>query len=149
MLSPNYPTTDQSEEHPWAPPSLNHKYKTSHLLCPNWTHSFENINLLWSLLPGKAIQLFFSTSSKTLSLRYISNLVSGYRGWIRLQLGQYQWGFCPSPSVSLLHLPFPDPSPLPHRPSPPWDSVSFQELWFPVCSSSRGQGVSSSGKAGP
>ena len=34
-------------------------------------------------LPGKAIKLFFSTSRKTLSPRI--NLVSGYRGGIRLQ----------------------------------------------------------------
>ena len=47
------------------------------------THSFEGISLLWPLLPGKAIKLFFSTSPQTLSPRF--NSVSGYRGHIRLQ----------------------------------------------------------------
>ena len=42
---------------------------------PGLGHSFEGISLLWSPLPDKAINLFLSTSPKTLSLRF--NSVSG------------------------------------------------------------------------
>ena len=47
-----------------------------------WAHSFEGIYPLCPPFPGKAIKLFFSTSSKTLFPRFI--LVSVYRGWIQL-----------------------------------------------------------------
>ena len=56
-------------------------YKTPHYPLQVRTHSFEGIIPLWSPLPGKAIKLFFSTSPKTLSLRF--NTVSGYRGQIQ------------------------------------------------------------------
>ena len=39
------------------------------------THSFKGRNLLCPPLPGKAIKLFVSTSSKTLSLRFDPALV--------------------------------------------------------------------------
>ena len=84
MLTPTYLTTSQSENvHELITPSLNHYYKTSHYRLQVGTHSFEGISPLWPPLPGKAIKLFFSTSPKTLSLRF--NSVSGYRGWICLQ----------------------------------------------------------------
>ena len=50
-----------------------------------WGHIFEGISPLWPPLPGKAMKLSFSTSPKTLSLRF--NSVSGYRDWIWLQDG--------------------------------------------------------------
>ena len=53
-------------------------------------HSFEGISLLWTLLPGKVIKLFFSTSPKTLFLIFSS--VPGYRGWslATQSLGKFQ-----------------------------------------------------------
>lgn len=47
------------------------------------TQSFQGISQLWPCLPGKAINLFFSPSPKTPSLRF--NLVSGGRSQIQLQ----------------------------------------------------------------
>ena len=46
-------------------------------------HNFESNSPLCPPLPGITIELFFSTSSKTLSPKI--NLVLGYRGWIWLQ----------------------------------------------------------------
>ena len=42
------------------------------------TRSFQGISPVWPAFPGKVIKLFFSTSLKTLSLRF--NLLSEYRG---------------------------------------------------------------------
>ena len=59
---------------------LNHCYKTPHQIPPAWRHiGFVSTSPLCPPLPGKAIKLFFSTSSKTLSLQYDSAL--GYRDW--------------------------------------------------------------------
>ena len=87
MLSPICLNTKQSKECPWADHSLfgnilTHYSKTSHYPFQVRTHSFEDISPLYPTplftFPGKAIKLFFSTSPKTLSLRFDS--VSGYRG---------------------------------------------------------------------
>ena len=51
------------------------KKKTSHCLPQVGTHGFEGMSLLCPPLPGEAIQLFFSTSPKTLSLRFDLALV--------------------------------------------------------------------------
>ena len=77
------PPTNQKNVHELITPSLNHYYKNSHYPLHAGAHSFEGICPLWPPLPGKAIKLFFSTSPKTLSLRF--TLVLGYRGQIRLQ----------------------------------------------------------------
>ena len=50
---------------------------------PRAGHSFEGISPLGPPLPGRAIKLFFSTSPKTLPLKF--NSVSGYRGQMQLQ----------------------------------------------------------------
>ena len=66
----------------WGP-SLNHYYKTSHYPLQGGTHSSEGRSPLGPLCLA-AVKLFFSTSPKTLSLRF--NSVPGDRGgWIRLQ----------------------------------------------------------------
>ena len=91
MLSPICLNTNQSKECPWADHSLfgnilTHYSKTSHYPLQVRTHSFEDISPLYPTplftFPGKAIKLFFSTSPKTLSLRFDS--VSGYGGKIQL-----------------------------------------------------------------
>ena len=53
-------------------PSLNKDYKTSHYLPQVRTCDFEGISPLWPPLPGRVIRLSFSTSPKTLSLRFDS-----------------------------------------------------------------------------
>ena len=85
MLTPNYLITNQSEKCPAA----DHALLLEHDQAPYYpllggTHSFEGTNPLWPPLPGKAIKLFFSTSPKSLSLRF--NSVSGYRGQISATL---------------------------------------------------------------
>ena len=75
------PPTNRKKVRKLITPSLNHDYKTSHYPLQVQTH-FEGISPLWSSLPGKARKWFFSTSPRTLSLRF--NLVSEYRGWIWL-----------------------------------------------------------------
>ena len=78
MLMPTDLTTGPSEECPWADTSfLNHYYKTCHYCSKAGTHSFEGISRLCSPLPGKAINLSFSTSPKTLSPR--TDLAPVYR----------------------------------------------------------------------
>ena len=82
----------------WLPVSSSpdHQKDAMSWSCPFWTitikllttpsrsgHSFEGISLLWPPLPGQAINLFFFTLPKTLSLKF--NLVSEYRGHIWLQ----------------------------------------------------------------
>ena len=57
--------------------SLNNYYKTSHYVPQVGTHRFEDSSLLCPLLPGKAIQLLFSASPGTVSLRF--NLAPVYR----------------------------------------------------------------------
>ena len=74
MLIPDYLTTNQSEECPWADhaPLLEH-YKTPHYPLQGGTHSLEGRSQLCPPFPGKARKLFFSTSSKTL----VSTLLRG------------------------------------------------------------------------
>ena len=79
MLTPDYLTTNQSEECPQADhPLLLEHYKTPHYPLQGGTYSLEGISLLWPPLPGRAVKLFLSTSPKTLSLRF--NLAPVYRG---------------------------------------------------------------------
>ena len=84
MLTPDYLTTDQSEEGPRADhaPLLKH-YETPHYPLQGGTHSLEGTTLPWPPLPGKAIKLFLSTSPKTLSPRF--NPAPVYRGEFRQQ----------------------------------------------------------------
>ena len=77
MLTPTYLTTNPSEECSQAFHDLNDYYKTSHCPYQVGTHSFSKQEPTVFLLPGKAIKLFSSTLSKTLSLRF--NLASVYR----------------------------------------------------------------------
>ena len=79
------PPINQKNVHKLIMPCLNHYYESPHHTLQVGTCTFEGISLLWSPLPGRAIKLFFSTSPKTLSLRF--NLVLGYRGWICLHHG--------------------------------------------------------------
>ena len=75
MQTPSYLTTTPSEECPWESitPSLNNYSETSHSLSQVGTYAFEDMSLLGSPLPGKAIKLSFSTSPpNTLSLRFYS-----------------------------------------------------------------------------
>ena len=84
------PPTNQKNVHELImPSSLNHYYKTPHYPLQVRTHSFEG--LLWPPLCGEAINLFFSSLSKTLSLRF--NLMLGYRGQIQLQR-LHLWKVC-------------------------------------------------------
>ena len=81
------PPTNQKKVHELTTPSsLNHYYKAPRYPLQVGTLSFESVTALWPPLPGKAIKLFFSTSPKTLSLRF--NSVSVYRGQI---LHQHLW----------------------------------------------------------
>ena len=70
ILSPTHLTPNRQENvHELITPrSLN--TKTSHRPLQGATHSFEGTSPLCPPLPGKAIKLFFSTSPKTLSLRF-------------------------------------------------------------------------------
>ena len=88
------PPANQKNVHELITPPLSHYYETSHYPLQGGTRSSEGISLLWPPLPGKAIKLFFSTLPKTLSRRF--NLVSGYRGRIRLQLvmSELEQDFC-------------------------------------------------------
>lgn len=63
-----------------AAPPLNHYYIPLPQLLWAGAHNFEGVSPLHSALPDKAINLFFSTSPKTLFPRF--NLVPGPRGWI-------------------------------------------------------------------
>ena len=75
MLTPDDLTTNQSEECPLADHTLLLEHcQTPHCLLQSRTkdHSFEGISPLWPPLSGKAIQLFFSTSSQTRSLCFYS-----------------------------------------------------------------------------
>ena len=68
MLTPDYLTTNQSEECPQTDQALLlEHYKTPHYPLQEGTHSFKGISPPWPPLSGKAIKLFFSTSPKTLS----------------------------------------------------------------------------------
>ena len=68
-LTPNYLTTNQSEESPRA----DHALLFEHCKTPHYhfqgQDSFQGISPLWPPLPGKAIKLFFSTSPQTLAIR--------------------------------------------------------------------------------
>ena len=56
--------------HELITPSLDNGYKTSHCLSQVGTHGFECISPLWPPSPDKVIKLSFSTSPKTLPLRF-------------------------------------------------------------------------------
>ena len=77
------PPVNQKNAHELIMPSLNHCYKNPCFPLQVGTDRFEGIILLCPPLPAKAVKLFFSTSLKTLSLRF--NSVSRYRGWIHLR----------------------------------------------------------------
>ena len=71
MPTPDYLTTNQSEECPRADHALLLEHcKTPHYPLQGGVQSFEGISPLWPPLPGKAIKLLFSTSPKTLSLHF-------------------------------------------------------------------------------
>ena len=74
-LTPDYLTTNQSEECPQVDHTLHLEYCKTLYYTLQGGHSFEGISLLLPFLPGKATELFFSTSPKTLSLRFYSALV--------------------------------------------------------------------------
>ena len=80
MLTLDYLTTNQSKDCP----RVDHALLREHWLLTTPSregHSFEGINLPWSPLPGKVINLFLSiTSPKILSLRF--NPAPMHRGWI-------------------------------------------------------------------
>ena len=71
MPTPDDLTSSQSEECPRADHALLLEHcKTPHYPLQCGTHSLEGISPLWPPLPGKAIKLCFSTSSKTLPPRF-------------------------------------------------------------------------------
>lgn len=75
----HYLTTNQSEESPRADHALLEPLLwNSSLPAPGLGYSFEDIILLWPLLPGKAVKLLFSTSSPQNSVSKF-NLVRGER----------------------------------------------------------------------
>ena len=55
-----------------AAPPLNHCYKTPHQIPLCWDTVLRSTSPLCPPLPGKTIKLFFSTSPRTLSLRFDS-----------------------------------------------------------------------------
>ena len=86
MLSLTYLTTNPLEKTSmrWLH-SLDNLYKTSQYLLQVGTRGFEGRSLLCSPLPGKTIELFFSTSPKTLwnLIRYqCTNKLSSVSGWV-------------------------------------------------------------------
>ena len=60
----------------WSHPRSLNTIKIPHYPLQGGTHSSEGTSPLWPPLPGKAIKLFFSTSSKTLSRCFCSALVN-------------------------------------------------------------------------
>ena len=79
MLTPDYLPTNLSEQCPRPDHTLILEYyKTPHYPLQGGTHILEGISPLGPPLPGKAIELFLSTSLKILSLRF--NLAPVYRG---------------------------------------------------------------------
>ena len=77
MLTPDDLTTNQSEECPRTDHTLPLEHcNTLHYSLQEGTHRFEGISPLWPPLPGNAIKLFFSTSSKTVSPCFYSALVN-------------------------------------------------------------------------
>ena len=69
MLTPTYLTTNPSEECPETDHALVY-YNTSPYVSKVGTDGFEGISPVCPPLPGKAIKLSFSTSPRTLSLRF-------------------------------------------------------------------------------
>ena len=63
MLTPDYLTTNQSEEGPWADHALLLGHCKTHDSLQGWTQFWGH--WLWPPLPDKAIKLSFSTSPKT------------------------------------------------------------------------------------
>ena len=87
MLTPTYLTTNQSEECPWADHVLlNHYCKTSHCTSSLGHTASMALARCGFSGPDKAIKLFFSTSAKTVCLRF--NLKPGYRGRIWLHFNR-------------------------------------------------------------
>ena len=70
LVSIDLTTMNQKNAHELITPYLNHYYQTSHYSIQVGTQDFENIYLLWPLLAGKEIKLFFYTSLKTLRIWY-------------------------------------------------------------------------------
>ena len=77
------PPTNQKNVPALSTPSLNHHYAASHYPLQAGIHSSVGSSPLCPPLSGQTVKLLFSTSSRTLSLRF--NLVSGYKDQIRLQ----------------------------------------------------------------
>ena len=77
------PPTNQKNVPALSTPSLNHHYAASHYPLQAGIHSSVGSSPLCPPLSGQTVKLLFSTSSKTLSLRF--NLASGYKDQIRLQ----------------------------------------------------------------
>ena len=70
-------------------PPLNHGYKTPHQIPADWgTQFLRGMSPLCLPLPGKAIKLFFSILTRTLSLRFNSAWV--HRGWV-FSIGVVTW----------------------------------------------------------
>ena len=63
ILTPNYPTTNQSEECPWADHTCS--LNTTLLTITSWLGHMEGISLLWPPLPDKPIKatLFYFTQN--------------------------------------------------------------------------------------
>ena len=96
MLTPDYLTTNQSEECPWA----DHALLLEHFQTPHYPllvriHSFEGISPLWPPLPGKAIKLFSAVSKTVSSVQFSCSVVSDSLRPHRLQHTRPP---CPSPT---------------------------------------------------
>ena len=77
MMLENSPWCQPIQECPGADQALlleNHM--NPHYTLQGGTHSFEGISLLWPALSSRAIELFFSTSPKTLSSHFYWALVN-------------------------------------------------------------------------
>ena len=85
MLTPDYLTTNQSEECPWA----DHALLLEHFKMPYYPllvriHSFEGISPLWPPLPGKAI-LFCCIQNAVSSVQFSYSVISNSLRPHRLQ----------------------------------------------------------------
>ena len=87
------PPTSQKNIHELITPCSLNTIKIPHYPLQGGTHSSEGTSPLWPPLPGKAIKLFFSTSSKTLSRCFCSALVN--RGGVsatEAERNREKWG---------------------------------------------------------
>ena len=77
---------------------LNRCHKTPHQTFPGWDTGFQaQASCVCPSLMDKAIELFFSTSPKALSLRF--NSAPGHRGWVLGITALHMIGFCPLPRL--------------------------------------------------